>query len=264
MLTGEIVESGGGERAVLEPVPQIPPISIDDCVYELAEFKCPECGDTHYRVARFSGAFSSVYIPPPGFAPAAFASFCRDLHRNLHLDPRAILAETSELIDRYHTPSGLVSDGSYLNQLIDFARMRMQQLGRLGLLAPLARGQADSESQLAALAGFELGYAASELRLKDAYEDVIFEGSRLQEGREAGREAAAQAKRRTTARTRDAICKAARSLYADDPSLARNDAATSRAIEGMHLPALCRGGSVSIGHDAIAKHLRALHQLRAL
>jgi hypothetical protein len=96
--------------------------------------------------------------------------------------------------------------------------------------------------------------------MKDVYEDAIYEGWRLQEGRENGREAARQAKARTTRRTRDAIKAAALDLYKSNPNLVRNDAATARAIEVMRLPDLCRNGQpIGSSVGGVSSH----HLLRA-
>jgi hypothetical protein len=244
----------------MTPVSGVVAIVLDDSSYELMGFKCPECGRQHYRVARWAGAFFSLYIPPPGFEAEDFPAYCQDLHENLRFDHGEVLTETKALISEHNSRDGIESDGSYLDQLMDFARLRLKALDRTGHLQLIEKGKASSPEELAVVMAFELGYAASELRLKDQYEDAIYEGLRLQEGRETGREAAADAKRRATRQTRDAIRKAALALYEQNPALLRNDAATAREIERQHLPALCRHGQTSIGADAIGKHLRALHQ----
>jgi hypothetical protein len=235
---------------------------LDECEYVLNAYVCSNCGHTHYRVCRFAGAFYSAYLPPDDFEPAGFEDFVRDIHETMSLDARPILADVRGLLNECNSRWGIETDGSYLSQLQDFARLRLKLLR-----GPLSRiegeGPMKAQDKLI-LAAFELGFAASELRLKDGYEDAIFEGWRLQEGREHGREAAAVAKAKQTKTTRAAIKTAARALHADDPELARNDAATARVIASMHLPALCRHGQTSIGSAAIVKHLRALHKAREL
>jgi hypothetical protein len=179
----------------------------------------------------------------------------------MSIDAKAILQGVRGLLRECNTPHGIQTDGSYLSQLQDFARLRLIQLKRP--LTRLETGEIKTAQERAIVAAFELGFAASELRMKDVYEDAIYEGWRLQEGRDNGREAARQAKARTTRRTRDAIKAAALDLYKSNPNLVRNDAATARAIEVMRLPDLCRNGQ-PIGSSAIVKHLRNLHRSEKL
>lgn len=231
---------------------------LDDSEYVLNVYVCSRCGRTHYRVCRFAGAFYSAYLPPDDFEPSHFEDFVRSIHGTMSLDVRAILSEVRGLLNECNSRMGIETDGSYLSQLEDFARLRMGQLARP--LARLEQAEPRTSWDRAILAALELGFAASELRMKDTYEDAIFEAWRLQEGRENGRKAAAIAKERITRKTRDAIESAALDLYQANPGLVRNDSATARAIEEMQLPALCRHGQTSIRSSAIVKHLRALHK----
>ncbi len=262
MQAVQVVESSGPNNSPLCDVAGVDPIEWDDSSYYLLTFQCPRCSASHYRVSRHSGVFYSLYVPPDDFEPAGSEDFCREIHENMQFDRSYVLDELRALISEHNCSSGIQTDGSYLDQLMDFSRLRLRALNDTGDLARLERGIPKSSRDRAVTLAFELGYAASELRMRP-YEAAIVEGWRLQEGREVGREAAALAKQRSTRKTREAIKAAALELYSSHPALSRNDAATAREIEGMHLDALCRNGR-AIGSAAIVKHLRALHQTQDL
>jgi hypothetical protein len=211
-----------------------------------------------YRIVRQAGAAYSSYFVPEDFSPEDFEGFVDCIHDTMALDSAAILELVRYELGKVNSSSGIEVDGTYLSQLLDYARLRLRTLrdgGHLdGLMTPNFAGERDPM----VLAAFELGFAASELRLLE-YEDALVEGVCLQEGREVGRAAAARAKAEQTRRTRTAILRAASSAYAADPDLMRNDAATARRIAAMKLKELCRHGQ-SIGQEAIVKHLRSLRQ----
>jgi hypothetical protein len=255
-------ETATNQTNPLSAIVGVDVLKWDDCTYRLMSFLCPNCGARHFRVARQSGAFYSLYIPPDHFEASDFEAYCRELHENMQFDRGYILTEVRAIVSERNGTDGITSDGSYLDQLMDFARLRLRALADSGDLKRIEDGSPRSRRDRALMLAFELGYAASDLRLRD-YEDAIYEGWRQQEAREQGREAAVRAKERTTRKTRAAIKVAALELYGSQPGLVRNDAATARAIEKLHLPDLCRNGR-GIGSAAIQKHLRALRASDAL
>jgi hypothetical protein len=106
--------------------------------------------------------------------------------------------------------------------------------------------------------------AAAEHRLLDSYEDFLFAGMALSEWRESGLPKARAERLRLGKTTRLAIVKAARQLYKADPGLLRNDSETARRITALNLPALQKGLGVSVGIDAITKHLRAARHAKEI
>jgi len=48
--------------------PEVASLTIDDSEYVLNVYVCPHCGQPHYRLCRFAGAFYSSYIPPTTFS----------------------------------------------------------------------------------------------------------------------------------------------------------------------------------------------------
>jgi hypothetical protein len=104
--------------------------------------------------------------------------------------------------------------------------------------------------------------AAAEHRLKDTYEDYISDGMAMANWRKEGLPAARAERLRQGQRSRTAILKAAKTLYAKDPALIRNDTMTARAIQRLRLPELQKGHDQQLGIDAITKHLREARKCR--
>lgn len=98
--------------------------------------------------------------------------------------------------------------------------------------------------------------AAAEHRLIDAYEDYLYDGMAMSDWREEGLPKARAERLRQGERSRRAILNAAKTLYAKDATLTRNDMKTARAIRRLQLPELQKGCGQQLGLDAITKHLR--------
>ena len=149
-------------------------------------------------------------------------------------------------------------DGSFASRLLEYGRQRVLKLQRLGLFNVLLSTDAPkNRPQEAVRTAFELGMAATEHRWTDEFEDYLFDGMAMADWRKAGLPAARAERLRQGKRTRTAILKAAKTLYAKDPALIRNDTMTARAIQRLKLPELQKGGGQQLGIDAITKHLRA-------
>jgi hypothetical protein len=58
-------------------------------------------------------------------------------------------------------------------------------------------------------------------------------------------------------RTRKAVIDAASKLYAQDPSLQRNDTKTANRIVSLKLESMRKRDGTYLGSDAVVKHLRA-------
>jgi hypothetical protein len=101
--------------------PEVASLTIDDSEYVLNVYVCPHCGQPHYRLCRFAGAFYSSYIPPDDFQPEDFEDFARTIHETMSIDAKAILQGVRGLLRECNTPHGIQTDGSYLSQLQDFA-----------------------------------------------------------------------------------------------------------------------------------------------
>jgi hypothetical protein len=104
---------------------------------------------------------------------------------------------------------------------------------------------------------FELGYAAAEFRLIEVYEDYVHDGIAMSEWRHAGLPKAREERLRQGTRTRNEVLAAAKRLYAENPSLIRNDSKTAREILKLNLPAMQKGRGQQLSVDAITRHLRA-------
>ncbi len=235
-------------------------IQIDDRTYSLIETTCDNCGERHYAAQRWSGASYSHYDLPPDFRPEFFETFVVDAEATMSINATDILDLIKTLLeDAYDLQSGLRVDGSYLSMLLDYARDRECYLEERGLIDVL-RGKCPRQPVVATediIPVFELGFAAAELRLKGIYEDAIIEGFRMQEGREIGLPAACAARKRQGRRSRRAIVRAAKGLFAEKPSLVHNRSATARHIESQRIDALRKADGTYLGAEAIVKHLRA-------
>ena len=234
-------------------------IQIMDRTYNLAVAPCKNCGEMHYKVARWAGYSYSLYSLPNDFDPKQFATFVDNVEDTMLINYADIMHSLRHNIDMVNDPEqGIENDGSYLSILMDYARLRASHLQKRGLLTALFSEPAipKNKTEEDVINAFELGFSAAELRLKDVYEDAIFEGFRLQEGREVGLPAAREARIRRGRKSRKAVIRAAKELYKKTPDLLRNDSETGRRIEAQNLTNLRKSDGTYIGAEAIVKHLR--------
>jgi hypothetical protein len=152
---------------------------------------------------------------------------------------------------------GIEADNSFAFRLLEYGRHRLAELSELGALDVLLTKDAPKNDQERALRlAFELGSAAAEYRIMRAYEPYMVKGIAVAEWREDGLPKARAERLRQGERSRSAILKAARELYAKRPELMRNDTETAREILRLNLPALQKGQGHQLGLDSITKYLR--------
>lgn len=232
--------------------------SISDRDYTLLERFCPNCKLWHYEISRFSGASFSRYFMSENFVPDDFDNFVGNLDETL-------LENAADLIQDYHrqltaknSETGIEADGSFAFRLLEYGRHRISRLSKLGRLdAIISKEPPHNPEDEAVRVAFELGMATAEHRLLDMYEDYLFDGMAMSEWREAGLPKARAERLRLGKATRLAIVRAARQLYKAEPVLVRNDSETARRIVALNLRELQKGSGLSLGVDAITRHLRA-------
>jgi hypothetical protein len=232
---------------------------IDDRKYELlSRGPCSCCGVEMLEVWRWSGAAFSRYKTPTNFTAEEFDFF-------VELIDEQLLQSSSELLEGFHTKlqdrnsnEGIYADYSYAFRLMEYGRQKTSALEKMKYLRVLTSNDTPSnKTEEAIRLSFELGYAAAEYRLIDVYEDYVHDGIAMSEWRHAGLPKAREERLRQGMRTRIEVLAAAKRLYAENPSLVRNDSETAREILKLNLPAMQKGRGQQLPVDAITRHLRA-------
>jgi hypothetical protein len=239
--------------------------SISDRDYRLLQRYCPKCRGWHYEIFRVSGASFSRYFMGEGFSPEDFDCFVDSLDEALLETAANLFKDFYTRLTAKNTKIGIEADDSFAFRLLEYGRQRMAQLRKLGKLEALVATDSPRTRQDEAVrAAFELGVATAEHRLLDAWEDRLRDGIAMADWRQAGLPAARAERLRQGRNTRNAILKAARQLWKENPALIRNDSETARQIIALNLPELQKALGVSLGIDAITKHLRAARQAKQL
>jgi hypothetical protein len=228
-------------------------LTIEDRVYELYRFNCG-----HYRILRTTGMHPSIFNCDNGFDEHDFDNFCRDLDEELFLDAPYPVSDFYEDLKGINSKNGIQADGTFTFRLLEFGRVRLVRLQKLGaehLLKVTARPLDEASATLQA--AFELGFAAGQYATEKHSGEYFWAGVEACEWRKEGQPKATAERCRQGHRTRQAILKAAHEIYRDHPTLARNDMATARrAIQKLSLPGLKKDDGRPLSIDAITKHLR--------
>lgn len=232
--------------------------TIEDRLYELRERKCAQCETAHFEIWRWCGLSFARYFMTEGFGPENFESFVEDIDEMLLMRACDVFGDFFLDITELHSPAGIVADGSYGFRLLEYARHRCSTLKKAKLLdAITSEKDPANNAEKAVRAAFELGMATAEYRLIAVYENYVYDGMALEDWREAGLPKARAERLRQGAKTREAVIKAAKRVYALDRGLVRNDVETARRILKLDLPELQKGRGLQIGIDAVTRHLRA-------
>jgi hypothetical protein len=232
-------------------------IKHGDTTYELYVGACGCCG-THpvFRLMRLFGSSLSIY--------ELSAEDCRNLdeyvanlHESFSIDVVAKLTQLRATIEEFNSKGFFETEGVHPSnvRLIDKARLIANRLSKQGKLQEIIDHADDSQHDLAS--AFILGCIATENHWLTVHEDAVFEGYAHIEGRESGRPLALAARIRQGKRTRSAVIDAVAKLYAQDPSLQRNDTKTANRMVSLKLDSLKKRDGTYLGSDAIVKHLRA-------
>jgi hypothetical protein len=169
-----------------------------------------------------------------------------------------MMTELNEQLLEINDTHGINADFTFEFLLAEYCRQRMSKLKKLGYLDHLLKDiKPKSKFEDGIRTAFELGMAAAEHKYIRAYEPHIFAGLDLEEWRSAGQPKATAARIRQGRQAREAIVKAAKSLYKVDHLLVRNDLETSRRIRTMELPGIIKPQGQVLSVDSIAKHIRA-------
>ncbi len=139
--------------------------------------------------------------------------------------------------------------------MLDRARLILGKFAKKDMLDRLVSNADNFDDDIAS--AFVLGYLTSEDFWIRTHEDATLEGYRHQEGREAGRPRARDARLRLGKRSRRGVLEGAVLAYERDPSLRRNDSRTAEFIVNLKLDSLRKSDGTYLGIDAIVKHLRA-------
>ena len=232
-------------------------LQIQDRHYTLYSRPCKECGEPVLMIVRWAGASFSRYLLPHHADADDFEALAHSMDESLLNQSSDLIRDFHSLLQEVNGPVGMHIDGSFASRLLEYGRQRLIKLQQLGFLNVLISTEAPkTRPQEAVRAAFELGMAAAEHRLIDAYEDYLYDGMAMSEWREEGLPKARAERLRQGERSRTAILNAAKTLYAKDPTFTRNDMNTARAIQRLHLPELQKGCGQQLGLDAITKHLR--------
>ncbi len=214
-----------------------------------------------FEVWRWSGASFSRYKTPQNFTAEEFDYF-------VELIDEQLLQSSSELLEEFHaklrnrnSKEGIDADYSYAFRLLEYGRQKTSALGKMKYLRVLTSKDAPRNKKEEAIRlSFELGYAAAEFRLIEVYEDYVHDGIAMSEWRHAGLPKAREERLRQGMRTRKEVLAAAKRLYAENPSLIRNNSETAREILKLNLPAMQKGRGQQLSVDAITRHLRAVRK----
>ena len=238
-------------------------LQIQDRHYTLHSYPCKNCGEPVLSIVRISGASFSRYFLPHDADENDFEFFVQSMDETLLDQSLDLLREFHIKLQEVNSELGMHIDGSFASRLLEYGRQRILKLQRLGLFNVLLSTDAPkNRPQEAVRTAFELGMAAAEHRLIDTYEDYLFDGMAMSDWREEGLPKARAERLRQGQQSRKAILEAAKTLYAKDPTLTRNDTKTARAIQRLELPDLQKGCGQQLGIDAITKHLREARKCR--
>jgi hypothetical protein len=233
-------------------------MTIEDRAYELRERRCEKCETLHLEVWRWCGLSFSRYFMPDDFDPKNFQTFVDHIDDMLLMRACDVFGDFFQDLAKVHSPAGMVADGSFSFRLLEYARHRCATLKKQNLLdAITSEDSPGTDVEKAVRAAFELGMATAEHRLIAVYEDYVYDGMALEDWRESGLPKARAERLRQGARTRGAIVKAAKRVYALNRDLIRNDVEAARRILKLDLPELQKGHGMQIGIDAVTRHLRA-------
>ena len=201
---------------------------------------------------------SARYFFPHDYDESDFEPFVARIDEELLMEAADLIEEFRLDLDEVNCAHGIEADHSFGFRLLEYGRHRLITLKKLGMLDVLfSKEPPQTEQERAVRAAFELGSAASEHRVMRHYEEYLRDGMAMSEWREDGLPKARAERLRQGERSRSAIARAAKQLYAENPELLRNDTETARAIQAMHLDELQKGGGgQQLGIDAITKHLR--------
>ena len=232
-------------------------IKHGDTTYELYVGACGCCG-THpvFRLMRLCGASLSIYeISADDYRN--LDEYIADLHESFSIDVVTKLTQLRNTIEQFNSRGLFETEGvhPFNVRLIDKARLIASRLSKQGKLQEIIDHADDSQHDLAS--AFILGCIATENHWLTVHEDAVFEGYAHIEGRESGRPLALAARIRQGKRTRRAVIDAAAKLYAQDPSLRRNDTRAANRIVSLKLESLRKKDGTYLGTDAVVKHLRA-------
>ncbi len=243
-----------GHTGTYEPIREL---RIEDRQYDLMSRACSNCGTEHFEIWRWSGASFARYKMPSNFSVDDFEQFVGPLDEQLLESARDMLEGFRDKLDEVNSSTGVEADLSFSFRLLEYARLRIALLNKMGVLDALDGVEPPHDAtSIAMRAAFELGCAVAEHRLMVNYEDYVHDGVAMSEWRDSGLPKARQERIRQGAKTRAAVLSAAKQLHEKHPELARNDSETARQIIRLRLPDLQKGGNSQVGLDAITRHLR--------
>lgn len=246
-------------------VRQLKSKTIFDREYTLFQRLCSNCEVWHYEIYRWCGASFSRYHMAAGFEAEDFEYFVEGLDERLLESAADMIQDFHRSLTSKNSELGIEADGSFAFRLLEYGRHRISRLQKLHMLDVIISNDKPKTSKAEAVrVAFELGMATAEFRLLDTYEDYLLDGMAMSEWRESGLPRAREERIRLGKVTHKAVVEAARTLYSKDQLLVRNDSETARRIRALNIPELEKGGGITVGVDAITRHLRSARHLGEL
>jgi hypothetical protein len=236
-----------------------------DTTYDVFVGPCKECGThTAFHIMRSSSDYSfSIYqISEEDYDNVE--QYILELHSTFAFDVETKLFALLRAVQEFNAKGYFEAAGvpPFRVRMVDKARLIFNRFSKVGLIEHIVAHADDADDDLAS--AFLLGCLATENHWIELHHDAVVEGYAHIEGREAGRPLALAARIRQGKRTRTAVIRAVRDLYARDPALRRNDSKTANQIVGMHLSGFKKKDGTFLGADAIVKHIRAAREQNRL
>jgi hypothetical protein len=216
-----------------------------------------------YTVMRSSGMIFAMFNFGHMDVDDDFEVFCKDIDEDLLAKAPQLILEFRADLDKINSEHGIDADLSFPFRLLEFGRVKIVQLKKLGVVDALQDTSENLSKESAALqAAFEFGFAAGQYAVHKHSEEFFWAGVNTLQAREVGQERARRALTLKGKKTRAAVERAAEEVRRRRPDIAHNIAALAREIQKLGNDELCRSDGSPIAEGTICKYLRERRKLK--